>query len=72
MMASHPPNSNAHVVRHKPVKLFIKFTAAILDDDNLTGKLISASLGYEIPVWFGIQSLMVHYLTARQQMGRLR
>jgi hypothetical protein len=42
MMASHPPVYNAHVTCHKLVKLFTKCTAAILDDENLTGDLMSA------------------------------
>jgi hypothetical protein len=43
MVASHTLDCNTHAIHHKLVKLFTKSTAALFDDDNLTGDLISAS-----------------------------
>jgi hypothetical protein len=71
VMALHPPNCNTHVILHKLVTLFTKPTAAILDDDYMTNNFMSASLDYDFPFWVGIQSFVVHCLTARRKMGRL-
>jgi hypothetical protein len=71
VIASHTPDCNAHVIHHKLVKLFTKSTAAIPDDDNLTGDLISATFGYNIRFWFRKQPFIRHWVTTRHQMDPL-
>jgi hypothetical protein len=71
VMASHTLDCNAHVIHHKLVQLFTKSTAGIIDDENLIGDLISATLGYEIRFWVGIQPFIRHLLTTRHQMDPL-